>query len=345
MGGGSVQSRPHPLRPSISTLVRALKMLPIAPSSVAAVAAMQRRPGTAARASDAVPRGVRTRAVADDATGPTRCATRWEGSACDDRPVVSRRGFVALPAFATATWVARDAFALADEEEELDEDAAQAEIEASMKSVLEVNSGEQSYPRQTAFTDAPGIMQSSFEVSSLWEVSPVTSNVAASSSAGAKSTATWGGIVDPVNGKVVTGATVFVTKGFSVASIDALGKPENVSVAKALGLDGDDSYRRADMLGSAKRVGKDGQVYYDWEMVASPPPKQCPSAVGCLYPEHIYLMSATVRDGDLYVLSLDAFPENWRQAGNSLRRMRGSFDVSPAPVVTSVPAGEDVDTA
>jgi len=105
-------------------------------------------------------------------------------------------------------------------------------------------------------------------------------------------------------------------------------------------LDNDDTYRRADMLGSARRVAKDGQVYYDWEMVASPPPKDCPSAVGCLYPDHIYLMSATVRGGDLYVLSVDAFPENWRQAGNSLRRLRGSFEVTPEDLVQDAPKVE-----
>ena len=141
--------------------------------------------------------------------------------------------------------------------------------------------------------------------------------------------------MDPVNGKVAVEARVFVTKGFVKPSIADLGKPENVPVAKALGLDKyDDSYRRADMLGSYKRVDKtDGdRVYYDWEMVASPPPKECPSAVGCLYPQHIYLMSATVRGGDLYVLSVDAFPENWRQAGNSLRRLRGSFEVRPEDI-------------
>ena len=54
--------------------------------------------------------------------------------------------------------------------------------------------------------------------------------------------------------------------------------------------------------------------------------------MGCLYPDHIYLMSATVRGGDLYVLSVDAFPENWRQAGNSLRRLRGSFEVRPEDI-------------
>jgi len=68
-------------------------------------------------------------------------------------------------------------------------------------------------------------------------------------------------------------------------------------VAKALGLDGDDGYRRADMLGAAKRVAPDGQVYYDWELVVSPLSKNCPSALGCLFPEHIYLVSATVWPG------------------------------------------------
>ena len=139
-------------------------------------------------------------------------------------------------------------------------------------------------------------------------------------------------MIDPVNGKVVQNVSLFHSPKYATASIADLGKPENVSVAKALGLEGDDTYRRADMLGSAKRVAKDGQVYYDWEMVASPPPKDCPSAVGCLYPDHIYLMSATVRGGDLYVLSVDAFPENWRQAGNSLRRLRGSFEVRPEDI-------------
>ena len=197
-----------------------------------------------------------------------------------------------------------------------------------MRDVLAANSGEQTYPRQTAFGEAssPAPLEASFEVSSLWDVSLPTTALGAN--AKATSVANWREIIDPVNGKVVQDVTVFVTPNYATANIDDLGKPENVSVAKALGLDTyDDSYRRADMLGSAKRVAKDGQVYYDWELVASPPPRSCPSAVGCLYPDHIYLMSATVRGGDLYVMSLDAFPENWRQAGNSLRRIRGTFEV------------------
>ena len=156
-------------------------------------------------------------------------------------------------------------------------------------------------------------------------------------------TTEWGTIVDPVNGEAVQGARAFATPDFGVKSIDDLGKPENVAVAKVLGLDGEDSYRRADMLGAAKRVdASTGQVYYDWELVASPPAKSCPSAVGCLYPEHIYLISASVLDGVLYVLSLDATPAQWRVTGNSVKRIRNSFTVG---VADEAPASQIVDAA
>ena len=68
-------------------------------------------------------------------------------------------------------------------------------------------------------------------------------------------------------------------------------------------------------------------MYYDYELVASPPPKSCPSALGCLYPEHIYLLSATIKDGTLYVFSVDAFPENWRAGAQTIKRLRSSFAV------------------
>jgi hypothetical protein len=268
-------------------------------------------------------------------------------SSCDEAttaatPVKSRRDVLALAALlANTTPLAALA---ADDDDDLDDDAAQAAVEASMKDVLSKNSGEISYPRRAAFDGAfgvDGVKAASFEVSNLWDVAPVVQDVTGES--GFPATARWGEIVDPVNGKVAVEARVFVTKGFPKQSIADLGKPENVPVAKALGLDKyDDSYRRADMLGSYKRVDKnDGdRVYYDWEMVASPPSKECPSAVGCLYPAHIYLMSATVVDGDLYVLSLDAFPENWRQTGNSLKRIRSSFTVSTPEIVVPVDPNE-----
>ena len=263
----------------------------------------------------------------------------------DDDVGRSRRDVLAIAALFTQCAVGTPlASAAADDDDDLDDEAAQAAIEASMKDVLSKNSGEVSYPRRAAFDGAfgvDGVKAASFEVSNLWTVAPVVQDVTGES--GFPAMARWGEIVDPVNGKVAVEARVFVTKGFAKPSIADLGKPENVPVAKALGLDKyDDSYRRADMLGSYKRVDvTDGdRVYYDWEMVASPPPKECPSAVGCLYPQHIYLMSATVVDGDLYVLSLDAYPENWRLAGNSLKRIRNSFRVSAPEIIEPVNPNE-----
>jgi hypothetical protein len=217
-------------------------------------------------------------------------------------------------------WVRPNAARADEDDEEL------AEVEANMKAVMEKNSGEQTFAKQVGLSNVDGVRACSFEVSSLWQVGDTSSKGLDSF---------WGAIVDPVNGEAVTNARMFAAPNFRVSSIDDLGKVEDVQVAKALGLDGDDSYRRADMLGAAKRVDKStGQVYYDWELIASPPPSACPSAVGCLYPEHIYLISASVLNGVLYVLSLDATPAQWRVTGNSVKRIRNSFTVgydAPAP--------------
>lgn len=218
-----------------------------------------------------------------------------------------------------------------------EDDDEQAEVEANMRRVMERNSGEQTFVRQVGLSTASedGVRPCAFEVSSLWTVGK---------SATRGLTTTWGEIVDPVNGQAAVSAVTIATPNFKARSIADLGKPEDVSVARALGLDGDDSYRRADMLGAAKRVdAKTGQVYYDWELVASPPPQVCPSAVGCLYPEHIYLISASVLDGVLYVLSLDAAPAQWRVTGNSVKRVRNSFAVGVQQDV--IPDAVDVDRA
>ena len=182
--------------------------------------ATDRRPAAPASRSD-----VATRARASP-------ASTLDAAPSPPAPV-SRRAF-ALAAAAAAAALAPPARA-DDDDDDLDEDAAQAAIEASMRDVLKAQSGEQTYPRQTAF-GAPGQpMQASFEVSSLWSVSPKA--VVVGSGAKDASLATWTDVVDPVNGKVIQGVSMFVTPGYRTPNITDLGAPENVPVAKALGLD------------------------------------------------------------------------------------------------------------
>jgi hypothetical protein len=254
--------------------------------------------------------------------------TRVKSKSVDDveREVVRRRAVLmtmtrALAAVYVAQRVPGAAFALTSDD--TDDDASQEAIEAQMRAVMERQSGEQVFVKQVGLQSnaTDGVKACAFEISNLWRVGEATTN---------DLNTEWGEIIDPVNGEAARGALVFATPNFGAKSIVDLGKPEDISVAKVLGLDGDDFYRRADMLGAAKRVDKNNQVYYDWELIASPPSASCSSAIGCLYPEHIFLISASVLDGVLYVLSIDATPANWRTTGSSMKKMRNSFEVGIA---------------
>jgi hypothetical protein len=246
-----------------------------------------------------------------------------------EREVVRRRAVLmtmsrALAAVCVAQRVPGAAFALTSDD--ADDDASQEAIEAQMRAVMERQSGEQVFVKQIGCVQSnatDGVKPCAFEISNLWRVGETTTTTNGLSTE-------WGEIIDPVNGEAARSARVFATPNFGAKSIVDLGKPEDISVAKVLGLDGDDFYRRADMLGAAKRVDKNNQVYYDWELIASPPSASCSSAIGCLYPEHIFLISASVLDGVLYVLSIDATPANWRTTGSSMKKMRNSFEVGIA---------------
>ena len=299
--------------------VRATPTTPRTTQSTSSVASTTTGVGVGHR-----PRAARTRVVSSNAVGDVET---------QDHDVVRRRAVLttmtrAVLAACVAHRVPLAAFALTSDD--ADDDASQEAIEAQMRAVMERNSGEQIFVKQIGLQSnaSDGVKACAFEISNLWRVGESTTNGLSTE---------WGEIIDPVNGEASRSARVFATTNFGAKSIADLGKPEDISVAKALGLDGDDSYRRADMLGAAKRVDKStGQVYYDWELVASPPAKSCPSAVGCLYPEHIYLISASILDGVLYVLSIDATPANWRTTGSSMKRMRNSFVVGyQAPTETA----------
>ena len=110
-----------------------------------------------------------------------------------------------------------------------EDDDEQAEVEANMRRVMERNSGEQTFVRQVGLSTASedGVRPCAFEVSSLWTVGK---------SATRGLTTTWGEIVDPVNGQAAVSAVTIATPNFKARSIADLGKPEDVSVARALGL-------------------------------------------------------------------------------------------------------------
>ena len=213
-------------------------------------------------------------------------------------------------------------FAFADD----NEDMSQEELDEYVKSVTAKNSGKVTYiDVDTEVQDSS--LSSTFKMSSLWKLGNKSKPVGGDPSNYPE--ATFDGLVDPVNGVVATRIFFTKTENVDIGTIEALGKPENVQVYKQLYLEGvNDTFKRSDMLGASSRTDANGNKYYDYELVASPPPKSCPSAVGCLYPEHIYLISSCVKDRKMFVMVVDATPGLWRQSGASLKKLRSSFNVA-----------------
>ena len=212
--------------------------------------------------------------------------------------------------------------ALADE----DDDMSQEELDEYVKSVTAKNSGEVTYIDVDAEVEDSSL-SSTFKMSSLWKLGSKSKSIGGEDSSNYPD-ATFDGLLDPVNGTVAQRVFFTKTENVDVDSVEELGKPENLQVYKQLYLEGvNDTFKRSDMLGASSRTDSNGMKYYDYELVASPPPKSCPSAVGCLYPEHIYLISSCVKDKKMFVMVIDATPELWRQSGASLKKLRSTFNV------------------
>ena len=212
--------------------------------------------------------------------------------------------------------------ALADE----DDDMSQEELDEYVKSVTAKNSGEVTYIDVDAEVEDSSL-SSTFKMSSLWKLGSKSKSIGGEDSSNYPD-ATFDGLLDPVNGTVAQRVFFTKTENVDVDSVEELGKPENLQVYKQLYLEGvNDTFKRSDMLGASSRIDSNGITYYEYELVASPPPKSCPSAVGCLYPEHIYLISSCVKDKKMFVMVIDATPELWRQSGASLKKLRSTFNV------------------
>lgn len=150
------------------------------------------------------------------------------------------------------------------------------------------------------------------------------------------------------NGKACNRITVYsVTSGFDSKTLE---KASRIGVAKALQMDKlPDSYfdggvLKADLI-SGRTVRKpivvnaatgemDEQVHYEFDLAFAP--KECPSGGAenlglgfCPY-DSIYLISATVWEGVMYVCVTDCDKDGWKIANSDLKRQRSSFIVENA---------------
>ena len=132
-----------------------------------------------------------------------------------------------------------------------------------------------------------------------------------------------GSLSDPLSGQLAL-TLQFAALPTTAASITDLGKPENVNVVKALGLEKD--LERADMVAAAKRT-VDGVLFYEYDLALSPLQCDREMATACL-PIKVILLSMCVRDGKLHLVRLDADPVQWKRAGTALRLLRSSFAVA-----------------
>ena len=116
----------------------------------------------------------------------------------------------------------------------------------------------------------------------------------------------------------------FSAEASELQGIKDLGKPENVNLVKALGLEKE--LERADMVAAAKRT-VDGVLFYEYDLALSPLQCDREMATACL-PVKVILLSMCVRDGKLHLVRVDADPVQWKRAGTALRLLRSSFAVA-----------------
>ena len=237
------------------------------------------------------------------------------------RSAISKMTLLTSLFFSTASHYSSSYAEQTEEEEEEEGDLNQEELDAYVKSVISKNSGEVNFIDVDSEIEDE-MLKATYAMSSFWRSGRKLSNTSVEDSS-----LGFDGLTDPVNGKVASKLLFKKIDNVSLDSIEELaGKPEDIEVARQLYLN--DSFQRSDMLGAAKRTGENGVIYYDFEFVVSPPAKSCPSALGCLYPEHIYLVSVCVANKSMFEMVIDANPELWRVAGSSLKNVRSSFRVA-----------------
>ena len=134
-----------------------------------------------------------------------------------------------------------------------------------------------------------------------------------------------GSLSDPLSGQLAL-TLQFAALPTTAASITDLGKPENLPVVRALGLDPE--LERADMVAAALRTSG-GTTFYEYDLALPATKCDAEMATVCL-PSKIVLLSSCVRDATLHVIRVEADIRQWKLAGKALKRIRSSVAVDAA---------------
>ena len=126
-----------------------------------------------------------------------------------------------------------------------------------------------------------------------------------------------GSLSDPLSGQLAL-TLQFAALPTTAASITDLGKPENLPVVRALGLDPE--LERADMVAAALRTSG-GTTFYEYDLALPATKCDAEMATVCL-PSKIVLLSSCVRDATLHVIRVEADIRQWKLAGKALKRIR-----------------------
>lgn len=145
----------------------------------------------------------------------------------------------------------------------------------------------------------------------------------------------WGRGDDPyidssegVNAPACKSITVYKAAG--KASTDRLDKASTIGVGKALEAS-DTKLISADIIGGRKRTRNDAK-YYDFDMASAP--ETCGNnkddlGLGFCPYDTIFLISATILDESLYVMTIECDQNEWKRGNADLKRVRSSFSVEP----------------
>ena len=139
--------------------------------------------------------------------------------------------------------------------------------------------------------------------------------------------------IDPSEGGNVKAADhIYVYQAPGLVKPKDLARASTVGVGLALRVIPElERINGADLVGGRK-VEKDGQIYYEFDMAAAP--KTCSDSdqnlgLGFCPFDHVYLVSTTLsEEGRLYVLCVECDSSEWKQANADLKRVRSSFTVT-----------------